>query len=206
MRETSEESAIDCLLDHLPPQDAALLEKRATSDQALSKFILEMRETQALAIVAEACALLRSPRLELRSRIFQRIANVPQQRFPDAVAMALKEAGFAALELGNAEAVVYAGQEGMLRWANPAFTQLCGYSLEELSGRKPGAVLQGAKSDPVAVQALRIAVQKRIAVKRKLVNYHKNGSDYQVEIDLRPVTDGFIAVERRLENLELAVS
>jgi PAS domain S-box-containing protein len=93
---------------------------------------------------------------------------------------------------------------GLVEWVNPAFTTMCGYTLEELKGRKPGHLLQGPATDPDAVERIRRAVSVRTACRETLVNYHKDGSPYHVEVCIDPILDDegqplwFVARERKL--------
>ncbi len=94
--------------------------------------------------------------------------------------------------------------EGRIVAINPAFTGLCGYSFSEIQGKKPGMLLQGPKTDPSQVEVIRQAVRQGKPCVARLVNYHKNGSTYHVEISVEPVRDkagvltGFRAVEHKL--------
>jgi len=102
------------------------------------------------------------------------------------------------------EMLVLTDGEGRVEWVNEAFSRMCGYTLEELRGQRPGRLLQGAKSDPAAVALLRDAVNSFQACDCRIVNYRKDGTPYQVLISLRPVfvggrLDGFFAVEREIK-------
>ena len=132
----------------------------------------------------------------IKASLMARIASTPQQHFPDFITAALREAHFG--EMRADAPVIFADMQARLQWINPAFTQMCGYTLQEARGRKPGCMLQGADTAPEAVAALRDAVRNRVAVKQTLINYHRLGQPYKVEIDLRPVSNGYIAVEREL--------
>jgi PAS domain S-box-containing protein len=94
--------------------------------------------------------------------------------------------------------LVYADERGLVRWVNPAFSILCGHTPEELQGRTAGRMLRGPDSCPKAMERLRHAVQAHEPVLQQIVNYHKDGTAYLVEIDLRPVTGGYIALEREI--------
>jgi PAS domain S-box-containing protein len=78
---------------------------------------------------------------------------------------------------------------GLVQWVNPAFTAMCGYGLPELVGRKLGPVLQGPGTDQAAVARIREAVHAFRPVREQLLNYHKDGSTYLVDIDITPVSD-----------------
>lgn len=107
--------------------------------------------------------------------------------------------------IGSEPARIHTDPEGRITAINPAFSQLCGHTFEDLKGRKPGAVLQGPKSSRESVQALRDAIRRCVPCVTELVNYHKNRSTYRVRIDLRPEFSesgghlGFTAEERKLD-------
>lgn len=102
------------------------------------------------------------------------------------------------------DGLVVTGPDGLVEWVNPPFTAMCGYSLAELKGRKPGRMLQGLETDPAAVQRIRDAVHARRACREVLINYHKDGSPYRVEVAITPVLDDagaplwFVAKEQKL--------
>ena len=108
------------------------------------------------------------------------------------------------------EAKVVCGPDGLFEWANAAFFSMCGYSQEELKGRKPGSFLQGAETDPKAAGRLRQAVRERLPVTETILNYHKNGQAYWVDISITPILDDegellwFVARERELRDGTLA--
>ena len=87
---------------------------------------------------------------------------------------------------------------------NPAFSGLCGYTFEEIRGRKPGSLLQGSETTEDSILALRDAIHSRKSCSVEMVNYHKNQTTYRVHIELSPQfnllgeLDGFEALERKL--------
>ena len=180
--------------------EAIALEHRLCRDRRLSYLCRELAELAAAILLAEARLVNRCPCTRLRAEILRQIGTRSQHCLPNPVVAALKEAKFEPPSL--CEAVVLSNQAGQIRWASPAFTQLCGYGLAELQGRTVGPLLQGADSDRGAAQALSSAVQRGTPALQRIVNYHKNGTAYWVEIDLRPVADGFVAVERLVEKEE----
>ncbi len=104
------------------------------------------------------------------------------------------------------EALVVAGPGGLIEWVNPAFTAMCGYSLEELRGHKPGHLLQGPDTDAAAVARIRAALRSAAPCRETLVNYHKDGSAYRVDLRITPILDEarqplwFVARERKLRS------
>ncbi len=98
-------------------------------------------------------------------------------------------------------AVVITDALGLIQWANPSFTRITGYSLDEVRGKKPGQVLQGPESDLAAVARIREAVAQGRSCEETLTNYTKTGQPYSVQIKIDPVRDAagvvshFIAVQ-----------
>ena len=94
--------------------------------------------------------------------------------------------------------------QGKITSINPAFSQLCGHSFEDLKGRKPGSMLQGPESSKESIQILRQAIRNHQSCVTELVNYHKDHSAYRVRIHLRPLFSesgeltGYEAEERKL--------
>ena len=109
---------------------------------------------------------------------------------------------------GMPDALVVTDPGGLVLWVNPAFTEMCGYSLAELQGRKPGRLLQGPDTDPVAVERIRGSLRERRACRETLVNYHKNGTRYRADVRITPILDDtgqplwFVAREQKLPDLE----
>jgi len=100
--------------------------------------------------------------------------------------------------------LVVTDARGLVEWVNPAFVAMCGHSLAELRGRKPGHVLQGPETDRAVVDRIRHALRARQACHETLVNYHKDGSQYRADVRITPVLDDageplwFVAKERKL--------
>lgn len=106
-------------------------------------------------------------------------------------------------------ALVVTNPFGLVEWISPAFTDMCGFTLKELKGRKPGHLLQGEATERSAVQRMGSALRHHRACRETLVNYHKDGSDYLVDIRITPILDDedkvlwFIAKERKLPDAEM---
>lgn len=103
-----------------------------------------------------------------------------------------------------AEGLVMTGPDGLVQWVNPEFTEMCGYSLNELRGKKLGPILQGAETDRETAERMRRAVHGCLPCRETILNYHKNGAPYWVEVAIAPVFDDaghplwLIAREREL--------
>ncbi|MEO1480195.1 MAG: histidine kinase dimerization/phospho-acceptor domain-containing protein, partial [Bacteroidota bacterium] len=73
-------------------------------------------------------------------------------------------------------------------WANPAFTDMTGYALEEVIGRTP-RLLQGPDTDLAALKRIRVALEAWQPVREVLKNYTKEGKPFFVELAIKPIAD-----------------
>ncbi len=135
----------------------------------LRALVDELHETAAQAMLAEpACAAQPCP--SVKARVLAQIAGRGQH-------------------CGH-EAIVMAGPDALVEWVSPAFTAMCGYSLEELRGKKLGPILQGELTDRETARRMREAVQSAQPCSETLVNYRKDGSHYHVAIEITPIFKG----------------
>jgi PAS domain S-box-containing protein len=101
----------------------------------------------------------------------------------------------------TSNAVILTDAAGKIEWVNEGFERITGYSLDEVKDRKPGAFLQGEKSDPATVARMREGVKSGAGFEVEIVNYRKSGEPYWVAIEVRPLHDahdtctGFMAIE-----------
>lgn len=86
-------------------------------------------------------------------------------------------------------AIVRTDPEGRVTHFDESFTRMCGYSLSELRGKKPGHILQGKATDKKTVAKFRESIETRKPFVGTLINYHKDGSPYRVRIKMHPVFD-----------------
>lgn len=96
--------------------------------------------------------------------------------------------------------IIITDTEGTILWVNTAFELTTGYSLQEVTGQKPGALLQGPDTSPAAIEIMRNAIKDAEGFNLEVVNYTKNKVPYWVHIDCSPLFDqdehlGFIAIE-----------
>jgi PAS domain S-box-containing protein/diguanylate cyclase (GGDEF)-like protein len=70
--------------------------------------------------------------------------------------------------------------------ANPAFHRMTGYGAEEILGRN-ARLLQGPATDRAIVGEISLAIEKREAITRRLLNYRKDGTAFWAEMTIAPV-------------------
>jgi PAS domain S-box-containing protein len=86
-------------------------------------------------------------------------------------------------------------------FVNEAFERMTGYTSAETLGQSP-RFLQGPKTDRRILDEIRQAVAQRKPIRRQIINYRKDGSEFWLDIDIVPVFDAagkctyFAGIER----------
>ena len=165
-------------------QDREAFEVIVESQPELQALVAGLVEIGAAVSLATQRPESPGPSADLQDRIASRIAEHPQA--------------------SAAEGMVMSGPDGLVQWVNPAFSEMCGYSLDELRGKKLGPILQGAETDHGTAERMRRAVRETRACRETILNYHKNGTPYWVEVAITPILDDtgeplwFVAREREM--------
>jgi PAS domain S-box-containing protein len=161
---------------------------------ALLAYTAEVQEVAA-AVLLESLPPVRATSPDLKKRVLQAIdAKLEIEHFVNAY---LKD---------PSEAALFTDAGGLVQWINPAFSLMCGFTLDELRGRKPGTMLQGELTDQASVSRLRQAIRAGLPCREDLINYHKDGHPYWVAIAINPILGpdgaprGFMAIESELKD------
>jgi PAS domain S-box-containing protein len=98
--------------------------------------------------------------------------------------------------------VIITGTDERIRWVNDAFTVLSGYTFEEAQGQKPGHLLQREDDgNAPARERIRAAIEAMRSFREELLNFHKSGQPYWVEVNADPLFDaknnyeGYVAIQ-----------
>ncbi len=73
-------------------------------------------------------------------------------------------------------------------FVNPAFTQVTGYTSEEVLGKTP-RILQGPKTDRTIMDDVRARLTKGEEFEGEVVNYRKDGSEFILAWNISPIRD-----------------
>jgi len=76
----------------------------------------------------------------------------------------------------------------IIRYANPAFTRMTGYSMEEVLGKTP-RILQGPLSGREPRDKIREALSQWKPIEVEMLNYRKDGTQFWVELSISPVSN-----------------
>lgn len=176
LEDKKEEAACLHVLGLLPEAEDLEFAASLESDAVSARAVREFRDS--LTNLHLTTTAVKLPPSGAKDRLFARIQAEPSRVATDA--------------------------NGCIISINPSFTEMCGYRLHELAGRKPGHVLQGPGTCADAIRTLSEAVAAGKACDLEMMNYHKNGSPYWVSIHIDPVRDasgeisGFEAMEKKL--------
>ncbi len=88
-----------------------------------------------------------------------------------------------------ANAIVITDSKGVIEWANPAFTSLSGYSVNEIQGQTPNELVKSGVQNAEFYKILWDTVKQGSVWKGTLVNRRKDGSQYIEEMTITPLTD-----------------
>jgi PAS domain S-box-containing protein len=86
-----------------------------------------------------------------------------------------------------ADIIMITNKQGMIEWANPAFTQITGYSLEEAIGKNPRDLVKSGYQSPAFYQALWATILAGQTWRGELVNRRKDGSLYAEAETITPI-------------------
>lgn len=93
-------------------------------------------------------------------------------------------------------------------YSNQAFSDMSGWSASEITGKTP-SILQSELTDNSGWEVINSAIKSGLQFTTELINHHKNGSKYWVEMDIFPITDEqgqithFVSIQRDITSQKL---
>lgn len=87
------------------------------------------------------------------------------------------------------DTIIIANPQGKAVWANNAYLNLTGFSMEEILGEKPGHLAIGPETDLPTLNKMRKAILDKKSIKVIILNYNKLKEKYWFELNITPVFD-----------------
>ncbi|WP_204141959.1 PAS domain S-box protein [Halomicronema sp. CCY15110] len=109
-----------------------------------------------------------------------------------------------------ADAVVITDRHGTIEWANPAFTQLTGYSLDEAIGCNPRELVNSGQQDPAFFRQLWQIITAGEVWRGEIINRRKDQTHYVEAMTITPVYNQaaeithFIAIKQDITERKIA--
>ncbi len=88
-----------------------------------------------------------------------------------------------------ANAIIFTDIKGKIKWINKAFTKLSGYSMEESIGKNTADLIDSGKQDKAFFENLNSTLAAGKVWKGEITDKRKDGTLYEVEEVVTPVTD-----------------
>ncbi len=104
----------------------------------------------------------------------------------------------------SANSVLITSTDAKIEWANPAFTELTGYSKQEFLGKTPKQLVYSGVHDKAFIQVMWNTILGNKVWQGDLTNKHKDGSLFDEHMTITPVTDEserihhFIAIKENI--------
>ncbi|WP_052143787.1 PAS domain-containing protein [Wocania ichthyoenteri] len=86
------------------------------------------------------------------------------------------------------EALILTDNNQHIQWVNKGFTKMTGYPANYAKGKKPN-FLQGEGSSEQTKRSIRKNLNNGKQFKEQIINYKKDGTPYNCEIEIFPIKD-----------------
>ena len=80
-----------------------------------------------------------------------------------------------------------ADRNGQVIFANDGFSKMSGYDADDIIGKKPGHILQGAETNPDTIKKISACLREQRPFHGEILNYTKTGKPYWVSLAINPV-------------------
>ena len=90
---------------------------------------------------------------------------------------------------GTTDTIVITNENGKAVWANQAYLDLTGLSMEEIIGQKPGYLSKGPETDVQTSLLIKEAIKNKENINVTILNYNKKKEKYWFELNISTVFD-----------------
>ncbi len=118
--------------------------------------------------------------------IYATAQDITEQKRVDAE---LRRLAMIARRTSNNNIVVLTNSKNEMEWVNEGFTRVSGYTFAEAVGKTPGRLLQGPETSQDTICFMREQLRAGKGFQVELLNYHKSGRTYWLDIEVQPIFD-----------------
>ena len=166
------------------------MEQSLPGDTFLQVHEVQTKDGDTVGFRTDVTELRRQKRaLEKQANALEEQAKALVKAKQDADVATLKMQRLALIAQSTTDSIITTDENVNITWVNPAFTQMTGYSLDEVMGKNPAAILNGPSTDPDTVQDIAMAGIEGREVRVEIENHHKDGSAIWIETDIKPIFD-----------------
>ena len=90
---------------------------------------------------------------------------------------------------GTTDTIVITNENGKAVWANQAYLDLTGLSMQEIIGQKPGYLSKGPETDVQTSLLIKEAIKNKENINVTILNYNKKKEKYWFELNISTVFD-----------------
>lgn len=85
--------------------------------------------------------------------------------------------------------VIITDKDRRIEFVNQGFTNMTGYSADEVMGKVPGSILQGPGTDRETIKRISRQLNEGVPLYEEILNYRKSGESYWISLMINPVRD-----------------
>jgi methyl-accepting chemotaxis protein len=107
--------------------------------------------------------------------------------------------------------VLITDKNGLVEYVNPGFEKLSGFTLAEVKGKKPGALLQRKQTDKETIKRISQNLKARQPFYEEILNFDKDGVPYWIVLSVNPIFNkngehtGFVGVSSDVREIKRLV-
>jgi PAS domain S-box-containing protein len=99
--------------------------------------------------------------------------------------------GLSKVVMESQPGVLLVGADQKIKWLNPAFTELTGYTATDALGKRPAELLDHEDSDPRTLADIGKVVERGGEITCDILNRRKDGSSMWFDLQISPLYDAF---------------